>query len=151
VYAVSELEVEPQGEPQSEPTAGEPTPDELGLVVTSIVVGPRSRLATMNGQVFRQGETIRVALGASLSTAGGGSNNKKTNNRQLGNDSDTANGPSRTDTAPAANVIEFVLADVHPDYVRLVRQQKSYQLKLQRRELASRQTVIGLNGAGRQD
>jgi hypothetical protein len=47
----------------TEPAVTDPAdvePKELGLVLMSTVVGPRSRLASIDGKVYRSGEMIRV-------------------------------------------------------------------------------------------
>ncbi|MHC4180828.1 MAG: hypothetical protein ACYSWU_25290, partial [Planctomycetota bacterium] len=52
--AAAELKDEP-GE-----TLLEATPENLGMVLSGIIVGPRRRVAQINGRSYRQGKTVRL-------------------------------------------------------------------------------------------
>ena len=52
--ATAEVEEEPQE------TAPEATPEDLGMVLSSTIIGPRSRVARVNGKSYRQGEAVKL-------------------------------------------------------------------------------------------
>jgi hypothetical protein len=89
---------------------------ELGLVLTSTLVGPGSRLATIKGETYRQGDFVMV-----------------------GDAGDEVEASSQRSTA---NVTEFRVEKVQPNYVILTHQAKSCRLDLQRGALAGRARKI---------
>lgn len=91
----------------TEPDVPDVHPRDLGLVLTSTVVGRKSRLATISGNVYRQSELIRVA-----------------------------------ETAAGAQMIEFRVEDIQPQYVTLSREAVSYRLSLHRPSLAQGNRIV---------
>ena len=55
-------QAEPEDQPEQTPPAA--TPEALGMVLSSTIIGPHRRVAQINGKSYRQGEAVRLAKDA---------------------------------------------------------------------------------------
>ena len=52
------VKVEPEDQPEQTPPAA--TPEALGMVLSSTIIGPHRRVAQINGKSYRQGEAVKL-------------------------------------------------------------------------------------------
>lgn len=121
------LDEEETDETKNETKPQDMHPSRFGLVLTSTLVGPRSRLATIKGETYRQGDTIAVGR---IAADGGWEADT--------GDSENDVNTHASGSQPTGKKIEFRLETIQPDHVILTHQTKSYRLELQRRVLAGR-------------
>lgn len=95
------------------------SPRQLGLVLSGTIVGPRVRVATINGKTYRESAQIIVSMSGSAAEQVDGA-----------------------ESAASSQRIEFILAEVHPHKIVLVRAGKPYELALQRATLAGDEQLI---------
>jgi hypothetical protein len=121
-------------------------PRSLGLVLTSTVVSPTSRLASINGHVFEIGASIKVApcgsaasdpdtlaIEAAMPVIG-------SHRRQADDDSSIASPQA------GAPIIEFRLQEIQPTYVVLSRGGQLHRLELKRNKAAGHDRTIVIGG-----
>jgi hypothetical protein len=110
------------------------TPRQLGLLLNGTIVGPRVRLATINGKTYREQELVYVAV-ASAGSADGDASASEATDRLLNHQTD----PQESDRN---NRIEFKLAEIQPQRVVLLREGKVYSLELARTKLPGSDEVL---------
>jgi hypothetical protein len=97
----------------------DPSPQQLGLILSGTIVGPRVRVATINGKTYREGAPVVVGFAGNTS----------------GEDDNAAD-------ASDTQRIEFTLAEVHPKRIVLLRDGKPHELTIQRAKLADDERLI---------
>jgi len=103
------------------------TPEQLGMVLSSTMVGPRGRSAIINGLTYDLKDDCLVNVGGQRARDDSGQDDAQPGN-----------------TGPK---VQFKLEEIHPNHVVLVRQGKRYTLVLNRGKLGDRDRIVFKNSS----
>jgi hypothetical protein len=98
------------------------SPEQLGMVLNSTIVGPRSKMATINNVVYDLAVNPIVMVGTG--------------------ESDDADAPRTARPSVGPERITFEITEIRPNYVTLVRNGKSYVLKLNQGKLVNNDRIV---------
>jgi hypothetical protein len=131
-------EVSEAGEATRQPESRDVDPRQLGLELNSTVIGPTSRLASINGHICPlESEILVTPTGLTVRAPGAGSEKRPDFVEDRGHSRGQTQASHEHDS-PGAGIIGFILTEIQPTHVTLSRGTRSYRIDLKQFESAGR-------------
>lgn len=125
-------------------------PRQLGLVLNSTVIGPNSRLASINGHICPlEAEILVTPSGLTIRDPGENTRNRRAAGEERGHSTKHIRA-GRTEAISSEPFIEFQLTEIQPTHITLSRGTRSYRIDLKRFE-STGQHRSGLTREQRRD